>query len=350
MIAAILQLQPGTELPFSDVSPSDWYAGALSALYQVGIVQGSAEGTFRGADEVQRQQAATFVVRALAYRNGTAVAGAVPIMTDTAEAAPWLGGFRDRGAVSPSHAVSVANAYRLGFISGYDDGRFYPFVTLSRAQAAGILYASLGSELQPRSDPPQAVEAEKGYPTLTKGSAGPLVSWLERRLATLSYRPGAVDGAYDGNTADAVVAFQKVQGFNRSGAATDATVRTLVTAQRPRARKAAGGKRVEVDLTRQVLFLVENGSVTATIPVSTGREGLRTPTGTYSVERKLPYWRESALGLLYKPAYFHGGYAIHGAPSVPVYPASHGCVRVAVTTMDWLYPLLPVGTRVDTYY
>ena len=107
---------------------------------------------------------------------------------------------------------------------------------------------------------------------------------------------------------------------------------------------------MEIDLTRQVLFLVKAGRVEYTIPIASGAEGTRTPTGTFSIQRKLPYWRESHLGLLYKPSYFYGGYAIHGSYSVPAYPASHGCVRVAVSTMDWLYPLLPIGTRVDIYY
>ena len=47
--------------------------------------------------------------------------------------------------------------------------------------------------------------------------------------------------------------------------------------------------------------------------------------------------------------YFIGGYAIHGYPSVPNYPASHGCLRVpmpdAVSIFDWIR----YGTRVDTY-
>src|SRR5680860_553421 len=45
----------------------------------------------------------------------------------------------------------------------------------------------------------------------------------------------------------------------------------------------------------------------------------------------------------------YGGIAIHGYVSVPVYPASHGCIRVATWTMDELYPKLPVGLRVLVY-
>ena len=52
-------------------------------------------------------------------------------------------------------------------------------------------------------------------------------------------------------------------------------------------------------------------------------------------------WDPSPLGLLYDPMYFVAGYAIHGNPSVPPYPASHGCVRVPM----WIIPHLFVSER-----
>ena len=42
-------------------------------------------------------------------------------------------------------------------------------------------------------------------------------------------------------------------------------------------------------------------------------------------------------------------YAIHGFPSVPTYPASHGCVRIPIWIADWLYQQSPVGERVYVY-
>ena len=350
VIAALLDLPSSTSTPFGDVNAGDWYAGALGALYDAGIIQGGVGATFNPLQEVQRQQAATFIVRALAYRNIVRPDNPVLMISDPSEAALWLAGFKDRASIGVSYSSSVASAVRLGFISGYDDARFYPFVTLTRAQAAGMLYAALVTPLQPRTGPPQEVAAESAYPTMENGDSGPLVAWFERRLAALSYRPGALDGRFDAATSDAVMAFQKVEGLSRTGLASDAVVSKLTDAGTPTPRKNAAGKRVEVDLTRQVLMLIDGAVVKATIPIASGRAGLRTPTGTFSIERKLPYWRKSDLGLLYKPAYFHGGYAIHGSYSVPPNPASHGCVRVAVSTMDWLYPLLPYGMRVDIYY
>jgi lipoprotein-anchoring transpeptidase ErfK/SrfK len=67
------------------------------------------------------------------------------------------------------------------------------------------------------------------------------------------------------------------------------------------------------------------------------------------VYRQINGWRRSPLGLLYRPKYFRGGYALHGSNSVPAYPASHGCVRVSLRAMDHLWSRVPIGTRVRIY-
>jgi len=57
----------------------------------------------------------------------------------------------------------------------------------------------------------------------------------------------------------------------------------------------------------------------------------------------------SPLGTLYDPMYFRGSYAIHGNPSVPPYPASHGCVRVPMWLAPHLYATNPYGETVYVY-
>jgi lipoprotein-anchoring transpeptidase ErfK/SrfK len=54
--------------------------------------------------------------------------------------------------------------------------------------------------------------------------------------------------------------------------------------------------------------------------------------------------------VLYYPAYFLRGFAIHGYPDVPTYPASHGCVRVPMWVASRLYELHPYGYTVRIYY
>lgn len=117
---------------------------------------------------------------------------------------------------------------------------------------------------------------------------------------------------------------------------------------------------VEIDLQRQVLFLIdETGSVVRILPVSTGNgqtymdrvkwHRAQTPVGRFTVLRKIDGWRLSSLGLLYYPSYIHNGIAIHGSPLVPSYVASHGCIRVPMFAARELSSLLPGGMEVIVY-
>src|SRR5207249_3166547 len=117
-----------------------------------------------------------------------------------------------------------------------------------------------------------------------------------------------------------------------------------------------GGTRVEVDLPRQVLFLYEGNALYKILPVSTG-SGNRfcvdgrcdraiTPGGSFRISRRIRGWHTSPLGKLYNPMFFNQGIAIHGALSVPGYPASHGCVRIPMFAAGWFYQLVPNGTPV----
>jgi hypothetical protein len=71
-----------------------------------------------------------------------------------------------------------------------------------------------------------------------------------------------------------------------------------------------------------------------------------TPGGSFRVTRRISGWRTSRLGRLYNPLYFNGGIAIHGAASVPAYPASHGCVRITMSAASWFPGVVPNGTPV----
>jgi PKD repeat protein len=165
---------------------------------------------------------------------------------------------------------------------------------------------------------------------LALGSRGPSVRALERRLTELAYGLQGIDGLYSYDTYDAVLAFQKVNGLARTGRVDPYVWRRLQFAYRPRARYARGSH-IEIDKRRQVLFEVRGGRVLRVVHVSTGATG-NTPVGRWRVYRKVVGWD----WVLWYPMYFLRGFAIHGYPSVPVYPASHGCVRVPM----WIAPRL----------
>lgn len=193
------------------------------------------------------------------------------------------------------------------------------------------------------------------------GASGAAVADLQHRLLNLGYWIPGVNGSYDDNTMHAVTAFQKVHGLARTGAVDLATQAAFRDARRPVPRSTSGVV-AEVDKARQVLMFTNNGAVQWVFDVSTGSDhpyvldGVRysahTPEGVWTVVRQVNGIAVGELGALYRPKYFTWtGIAVHGYSSVPPYPASHGCVRVTNTAIDfiWAANLLPIGTTVWVY-
>ena len=186
-------------------------------------------------------------------------------------------------------------------------------------------------------------------PTLRNGSRGAAVTTLQRRLVALHYDIGAVDGAFGPQTFHGVVAFQKVNGLVRDGIVGPRTWAALAHPVVPRPRRTFSGISVEVNLTKQVLYLARNGAVIRILDASSGKSSTPTPLGNFKIQRRIDGWRQSSLGLLWRPNYFVGGYAIHGSTSVPAFPASHGCVRVTIASMNRLWTVLKIGMPVSLY-
>jgi lipoprotein-anchoring transpeptidase ErfK/SrfK len=159
-----------------------------------------------------------------------------------------------------------------------------------------------------------------------------------------------VQTQFDGDVLESVYAFEKVQGLPRTGMVDAAFWSRLDHPIVPRPRYRQPADHLEVDKTHQVLYVVRGGQVALISPVSTaGIPGYYTPVGRFAIYRKVPGYDPSPLGILYKPMYFTGGYAIHGNPSVPPYPASHGCIRVPNFVIERLYDSEPYGETVYVY-
>jgi peptidoglycan hydrolase-like protein with peptidoglycan-binding domain len=178
-------------------------------------------------------------------------------------------------------------------------------------------------------------------PRLSLGARGPSVRELERRLAELRYAVRA-GGFFGDDDLDAVYAFQKVERLPRTGSVDASLWRRLRSARTPRARY--GGNHVEIDKTRQVLLVVRGGKVDLVVPTSTGATG-NTPVGLWHVYRKVAGYD----WVLYYPSYFLRGFAIHGYPDVPPYPASHGCARIPMWIAQTVYGKLGYGSDVWVY-
>jgi L,D-transpeptidase catalytic domain/Putative peptidoglycan binding domain len=178
-------------------------------------------------------------------------------------------------------------------------------------------------------------------PDLSLGARGASVRELERRLAELHYAIKR-DGYFGSEDLEAVYAFQKVEGLARTGSVDAALWSRIIAAGTPRPRY--GGDHVEIDKTRQVLFIVRGGKVTLTVATSTGATG-NTPLGTWHVYRKVGGFD----WVLYYPSYFLRGFAVHGYPDVPPYPASHGCARIPMWIAQTVYAQIGYGSTVYVY-
>jgi peptidoglycan hydrolase-like protein with peptidoglycan-binding domain len=196
---------------------------------------------------------------------------------------------------------------------------------------------------------PVVASAVAAWPTIKYGSYGSVVTYLQQRLIALHYDVGSVDGAFGYNTLHGVYAFQKVQGIGVDGVVGPATWSRLASPYRPKARYYHSSAAVEVNLSKRVLYLTKAGAVTRVVDASPGKSSTPTPSGNFSITRRIDGWRQSDLGLLWRPYYFYYGYAIHGSKSVPTYAASHGCVRVTIPAMNRLWSKLYIGERVHVY-
>ncbi|MGZ4338576.1 MAG: L,D-transpeptidase family protein [Gaiellaceae bacterium] len=177
--------------------------------------------------------------------------------------------------------------------------------------------------------------------TLGPGSRGASVRTLEQRLFDLHYAV-RVDGSFGDDDRDALIAFEKVEGLPRTGIADPALWRRVLVARTPAARFP--GDHVEVDKTRQIILVVRDGKVVLVVPTSTGATG-NTPVGVWHVYRKVSGFD----WVLFYPSYFLRGFAVHGYPDVPPYPASHGCARIPMWIATTVYAEMPPGSTVYVY-
>ena len=106
----------------------------------------------------------------------------------------------------------------------------------------------------------------------------------------------------------------------------------------------AGRVLAKVDLSSQTMSVYKGGRRLHTWPVSTGRDGYRTPTGTWSVKRmhKEYYSKKYDNAPMPYAMFYNGGFAIHGTNSISRLgrTASHGCVRLHPANAATLFSMI----------
>jgi lipoprotein-anchoring transpeptidase ErfK/SrfK len=175
-------------------------------------------------------------------------------------------------------------------------------------------------------------------PSLRQGAGGQEVALFQIRLVERGFWIGDRLGSFGDSTTHAVVAFQKYLGLPRSGVI-DGWTRIALAAGTDRMgpRTPRADHSIDVDLGRQILIIQTGGRVDWIFDISSGKRSTPTPRGQFTLQRQIRGVQHAKLGVLYSPKYFTGGYAIHGSPSVPNYPASHGCVRLTIAAINFLW-------------
>jgi hypothetical protein len=119
-LARSLGLRPVGSSPFSDVADRSVHADAITALAEAGIARGDRDGTYRPEERVTRAQVASLLARAYGLR----------------PASPAT--YSDVPPRHP-HAVGIAAAEANGITTGHPDGAFRPDERVRRDQVATLV-------------------------------------------------------------------------------------------------------------------------------------------------------------------------------------------------------------------
>lgn len=178
--------------------------------------------------------------------------------------------------------------------------------------------------------------------TLREGARGPDVTALMKRLRALGFLTPGDGDRYTFAAGEATMAFHKAYGLERSYTWDASDWKRLSRLTRgPRSRYRTRATHLEVDKRRQIMMIVARNKPIAIIHVSTGLTG-NTPEGRFRI-----YQRGGSYLLNFQA--FRGNYGLHGYPSVPAYPASHGCVRQPNWASAFTWKHTSIGTPVYIY-
>lgn len=176
---------------------------------------------------------------------------------------------------------------------------------------------------------------------------------------------GAVDGVFGANSARGFCMFRYLSRMTPSRSNLDSTLLSKMrdyNARYPNLQSIPSGTSagsntfLVAQKTCQMMVYARSGNYSAVTPISTGKNGLETPNGTWNIGYTQRGWSCSSLypescitqtqgrftnisnyGNMYNKRSVTGAIKVHGSTSVPTYPASHGCIRVPISFSDWMY-------------
>jgi hypothetical protein len=177
---------------------------------------------------------------------------------------------------------------------------------------------------------------------------GAITHLYNQRLVDEGYYTGGhVSGKFNHGSQLATLAFRKVNNMGRNYQYKPVIFQKLLMGRGAFDPRYHEGRHVEVDISRQVMALVDGGKVVAVFHVSTGKSSTPTVRGTFHFYRKTPGYNSHGM---YFSVYFIRGYATHGYNPVPMHEAaSHGCVRNPIPFSVYIYNWINLGDAIHVY-
>ncbi len=128
------------------------------------------------------------------------------------------------------------------------------------------------------------------------------------------------------------------------GAASAAAAAEQRVAEMPVAKVPSASLRLEVDLSQQRLFIIENGELKHTWLISSGRPSTPTAQGSFRPQwaSRMWYSRQYDFAPMPYAVFFNGGIAFHATTATGLLgrPASHGCIRLSLENARHLYEMI----------
>ncbi len=224
---------------------------------------------------------------------------------------------------------------------------------------------------------PNAMPTVKYTKRLAKGSSGAKVRQLQERLTELGYYENSISGSFQGNTRNAVKAFQEQNGLNADGVVGEETwnaifnsANVVLPGEPPRttATPEPAPYHLVVDVVNQAVTVYardEEGNYTVRIKdmiCSTGTKANPSPIGDFTLNGRHTLW------CLFPKWNDYARYWTQITPSIAFHSvlyntastkdlrvasynklgrrASHGCVRLLVSDAKWVYDNVHKGTVV----
>lgn len=123
MLVRALSLESTQGTAFTDVDGEAWYASAIAAAYQHGLVNGRGKDTFSPNAAITREELAVMLYRAYRTRGNASSLAEAPDLKDKQQISPWA-------------VQAVKEALSLGLMKGHANSTFTPNAKTTRAESA----------------------------------------------------------------------------------------------------------------------------------------------------------------------------------------------------------------------